>query len=77
MGLVTEVVEPGEDVSRALARAQEIAAFPRDTTNSDRRAVLDGEGLALSDGLALEAALGRLRIETALEGARRFKQRNS
>jgi enoyl-CoA hydratase len=77
MGLVTEVVEPGEHVTRALARAHEIAAFPRDTTNSDRRAVLDGEGLALSDGLALEAALGRLRIETALEGADRFKQRNS
>ena len=76
IGLVTEVVEPGEHVTRALARAHEIAAFPRDTTNSDRRAVLDGEGLALSDGLALEAALGRLRIDTALEGARRFMQRN-
>jgi enoyl-CoA hydratase len=76
MGLVTEVVEPGEHVSRALARAHEIAAFPRDTTNSDRRAVLDGEGLSLAEGLALEAALGRLRIETALEGARRFMQRN-
>jgi enoyl-CoA hydratase len=77
MGLVTEVVEPGEHVPRALARAREIAAFPRDTTNSDRRAVLDGEGLALAEGLALEAALGRLRIDTALEGATRFKQRNS
>ena len=32
--------------------------------HSDRRAVLEGEGLTLAEGLALEAALGRERIAT-------------
>jgi enoyl-CoA hydratase len=76
-GLITELTEPEQHVERALKLAGDIARHPRDTTNSDRRAVLDGEGLALGDGLALEARLGRLRLETALEGARRFVQRNS
>ena len=76
-GLITEITEPEHHVERALKLAEAIAQFPRDTTNSDRRAVLDGEGLSLGDGLALEARLGRLRIETALEGARRFTERNS
>ncbi len=75
MGLVTEIAEA--PVERALQLAAEIAAHPRDTTNSDRRAVLEGEGLPLEQGLALEAALGRERIGTALEGAGRFSERNS
>jgi enoyl-CoA hydratase len=76
-GLITALTEPEHHVERALKLAEAIAQHPRDTTNSDRRAVLDGEGLALGDGLALEARLGRLRIGTALEGARRFEKRNS
>jgi enoyl-CoA hydratase len=75
IGLVTELDDA--PVERALQLAAEIAAHPRDTTNSDRRAVLEGEGTPLSEGLALEAALGRDRIATALEGARRFSERNS
>ena len=42
---------------------------------SDRRAVLEGEGLTLEDGLALEARLGRERLGDALTGARRFVER--
>jgi enoyl-CoA hydratase len=75
IGLVTELDDA--PVERALQLAAEIAGHPRDTTNSDRRAVLEGEGRPLSEGLELEAALGRDRIATALEGARRFSQRNS
>jgi enoyl-CoA hydratase len=69
-GLITEIA--GEPVERALARAEAIAAFPQDTLLSDRRAVLEGAGLPLVQGLALEAELGRGRLETGLEGARRF-----
>jgi len=65
-------VAAGEQVARALAMAEAIAAFPQDTLLSDRRALLDGEGRALAEGLALEAQLGRGRHETALEGAQRF-----
>jgi enoyl-CoA hydratase len=71
-GLVTERVAAGEHVRRALAMAEAIAAFPQDTLLSDRRALLDGEGRPLAEGLALEAQLGRGRHETALAGARRF-----
>jgi enoyl-CoA hydratase len=69
-GLVTEIADA--PVERALAMAEAIAAFPQDTLLSDRRAVLEGAGLPLVQGLALEARLGRARLETGLEGARRF-----
>jgi enoyl-CoA hydratase len=75
MGLITEIVGPGAHVTRALQLAHEIAAHPRATTNSDRRALLEGETLALDQGLALEARLGREQLAAAQEGARRFAQR--
>ena len=75
MGLITEIVGPGAHVIRALQLAEEIAAHPRATTNSDRRALLEGETLPLDQGLALEADLGRTQLTTAQEGARRFAQR--
>ena len=65
-GLVTERVPAGGHVERALAMAEAIAAFPQDTLLSDRRAVLEGAGLPLVQGLALEAQLGRGRHETAV-----------
>ena len=39
---------------------------------SDRRAAIEGSGLPLSDGLALEAELGRASVETGARGATRF-----
>jgi enoyl-CoA hydratase len=77
LGLITALTEPQHHVARALTLADAISRHPRDTTNSDRRAVLEGEGLPLDRALRLEADLGRERIETALEGARRFAERNS
>jgi enoyl-CoA hydratase len=74
-GLVTELAE--DPVERALELAELIAAFPQETVHSARRAVLEGEGLPLAEGLALEARLGRERIATARAGARRFMDRNS
>jgi enoyl-CoA hydratase len=72
IGLVNEVVADGGEVARALALAEAIAAFPQETLLSDRAAAHAALGLALEDGLALEAQLGRERIGDALEGARRF-----
>ena len=72
IGLVTEIVPPGSHVERALAMAERLAAFPQDTMLSDRRAVLEGAGLPLVQGLTLEAQLGRGRHATALAGAQRF-----
>jgi enoyl-CoA hydratase len=69
-GLVTEIVPA--PLERALAMAEAIAAFPQATMLSDRRAVLEGAGLPLVQGLALEAQLGRARHGLAVEGAARF-----
>ena len=73
IGLVTEVVAAGASpVARALEMAEGLAAFPQRTMLSDRRALLEGSGLPLADGLALEARLGREVLATAVEGAGRF-----
>jgi enoyl-CoA hydratase/carnithine racemase len=72
MGLVNEVVPPGEHVGRALALAEAIAAFPQETMLSDREAAHGALGLPLADGLALEARLGRDRLGAGREGARHF-----
>jgi len=72
MGLVTEVVAPGTHLTRALELAEGLAAFPQETLLSDRRAVLDGAGLPLAEGLALEAELGRASGAAGIRGAERF-----
>jgi len=77
LGLVNEVVAPGRHVERALALAEQIAAFPQETMLSDRRAALEGAALSLQDGLALEARLGRERLGAALAGAQRFAERRN
>ena len=75
IGLVNEVVGPGEHRGRALELAEAIAAFPQATMLSDREAAHAAQGLPIDDGLALEARLGRARLTGALEGARRFRVR--
>jgi enoyl-CoA hydratase len=75
MGLVNEVVPAGAHLTRALALADAIAAFPQETMLSDREAAHAALGLPIDQGLALEARLGRGRILAALEGARRFGER--
>jgi enoyl-CoA hydratase len=75
MGLVNEVVPDGREVVRAIELAEAIAAFPQETLLSDREATHAALGMPLTDGLALEARLGRERLRDALEGARRFTDR--
>ena len=72
MGLITEVVAPGAHVARALAMAEGLAAFPQETMLSDRRAALEGAGLTLEEGLALEARLGIPSHEVGARGAAAF-----
>jgi len=72
IGLASEVVPAGEEISAALALAERIAAFPFPTVLSDRRAALEGSGLPLAEGLVLERELGRTVLDTAAAGAATF-----
>ena len=45
---------------------------PRPTMLSDRRAAIEGFGLPMTEGLELEAELGRASVETGVAGATRF-----
>ena len=72
IGLVTEVVPRGRHLERGLEMAERLAAFPQDTMLADRRAAIEGLGLPLEAGLAVEAQSGALTFGTALDGAGRF-----
>ena len=72
IGLVTEVVEPGGHIARALELAENLASFPQATMLADRAAALAALGLPLADGLALEAANGPVVFEDGVAGAERF-----
>jgi enoyl-CoA hydratase/carnithine racemase len=72
IGLVNEVVAPGAHLERALELAEAIAAFPQETMLADRRAAIEGAGLPLAEGLALEHRLGRETLHVAVKGAARF-----
>jgi enoyl-CoA hydratase len=71
-GLLTEVVPAGEHLARALEMAEGIASFPQLTMLADRRAALEGLGLPLAEGLALEAQAGPAVFADAVAGAARF-----
>jgi enoyl-CoA hydratase len=72
MGLLTEVVPPDRHMDRALEMAEGLASFPQDTMLADRRAAIEGFGLPLDAGLAVEAQSAGHTYATALEGAGRF-----
>lgn len=72
IGLVNEVTEPGQHLERALDLAERIAAFPQETMLADRRAAIEGFGLPLAEGIALEHRLGRETLHVAVKGAARF-----
>jgi enoyl-CoA hydratase len=71
-GLANEVVDEGRHLERALEMAEGLARFPQTTMLSDRRAAIEGAGLTLSEGMALEAELGHASIATGIQGAIRF-----
>jgi enoyl-CoA hydratase len=72
MGLLTEVVPPGAHLERALSLAEGLARFPQRTMLADRRAAIEGLGMTLAEGLALEAAAGPEVFADGARGAARF-----
>lgn len=72
IGLVNELVAPGHHLDRAVELANNLARFPQRTMLADRRAAIEGFGLPLADGLALEAKAGPEVFEDAVRGAARF-----
>ncbi len=72
IGLVTELVPPGGALTRALEYAEALAAFPQETMLADRRAAIEGFGLPLAAGLAVEAQAGLATVGVAVAGAARF-----
>lgn len=72
IGLLNEVVAPGQHLEHSLELAERLASFPQETMLADRRAALEGDGLPLVEGLALEHRLGRQVLDVAARGAARF-----
>jgi enoyl-CoA hydratase len=72
IGLLTELVAPGEHLPRALALAEGLARFPQRTMLADRRAAIEGLGMPLAEGLALEAAAGPDVFSDGARGAALF-----
>jgi enoyl-CoA hydratase len=72
VGLLTEVVPAGRHLERALEMAEGLASFPQQTMLADRRAAIEGFGLPLDAGLALEAQAGLETLAVAQQGAARF-----
>ena len=72
MGLLTEVVPPGNHLERSLEMAEGLASFPQETMLADRRSALEGFGLSLDEGLAREAEIGSAVTGVGVKGAARF-----
>jgi enoyl-CoA hydratase len=72
IGLVNEIVPPGEHLTRALEMAEALAGFPQSTMLADRRSAIEGLGMTLEEGLRLEAQAGPAVFADAQRGAARF-----
>jgi enoyl-CoA hydratase len=72
IGLLNEIVAAGAHLERALALAEGLARFPQSTMLADRRAAIEGLGLTLAQGLALEAQAGPSVFADGQRGAARF-----
>jgi enoyl-CoA hydratase len=72
IGLAQRVVPKGQALTAALELAEQIAAFPQECVIADRQALYEGLGGPLTDGLMIEAELGRTVLQEAARGAMRF-----
>jgi enoyl-CoA hydratase len=72
IGLLTEVVAEGAHLERAIELANNLARFPQRTMLADRRAAIEGLGMTLEEGLALESRAGPDVFLDAVSGAARF-----
>ena len=77
IGLVNEVVPAGQALDRALQLARHIASFPQICLRHDRRAVYEGLGRPLEEGLRFEAQHGAAVLDSGepAAGARQFLER--
>ena len=79
IGLVNEVVAPGQALARAQALADEIAALPQGAIRSDKESILRGIGRTLEERLRIEAEMTIsmfLRRDSHTLGASAFKAGN-
>jgi enoyl-CoA hydratase len=76
IGLVNEVVPRGRSLPRALELAHQIAGFPQICVRNDRKAVYEGLGRSLEEGLQIEARLGKevIRSGEPYSGAKAFQK---
>jgi enoyl-CoA hydratase len=72
MGMLTEIVPNGTHLERAIELAGNLAKFPQRTMLADRRAAIEGLGMTLEQGLALESQAGPDVYLDAVSGAQRF-----
>ena len=72
VGLVNRVSLRGGAVQAAVDLARELAALPQTCLRHDRLSLLETEGLAEDEALAVEWEHGRASLEQAVEGAGRF-----
>src|ERR1700722_4362068 len=72
MGMLNELVPAGKHLERALELANNLARFPQRTMLADRQAAIDGLGMTLEQGLALESRAGPETYLDAVSGAQRF-----
>ena len=73
IGLANRVVPTGQALAAARALAAQLAAFPQLCLRSDRASVLDAEGLAEPEALAVEFSHGQRALTAeAAAGAARF-----
>jgi enoyl-CoA hydratase len=69
MGLANEVVPPGRALERAVEIAKALADFPQAALRNDRRAVYEGLGLPIEEGLRVEARWGKETLASGEAGA--------
>jgi enoyl-CoA hydratase len=74
MGLVQEVVPPGQALGRALELAAVMSTYPQASLRTDRLCAYQGLSLSLSEGLELEKRLhrGSLTDPNMSDGLERF-----
>jgi enoyl-CoA hydratase len=76
MGLVSEVVSRGNHVRRAIEIGHLLSKFPQTAMRNDRRAVYEGLGKDIQEGLRIEARIGADTIKSgeAFAGAKEFQK---
>ncbi|MEU3272334.1 crotonase/enoyl-CoA hydratase family protein [Saccharomonospora sp. NPDC006951] len=74
IGLANRLVPTGTGREAAEELARDIAAFPQTCLREDRLSLLEQEGLAEEDAMAVEHRHGMVSLAEAADGVRRFQQ---